>query len=68
MSIAPELELLKHSEAVGYVNRLIIDLKLQLAGIEPDEPVTLERLNRWSKHRRDLEKCKISLRPIRVST
>lgn len=47
----------KHSLAIGYVNQLIIDLKLQQTGQQPGEPITMERLNEWAEYRRDLENC-----------
>lgn len=47
----------KHSEAIRWLNSLIMDLKVQLGGGEPMEPITLERLAEFSKHREDLEGC-----------
>jgi hypothetical protein len=46
----------KHPEAISYINRLVIDLKLQLAGEEHD-PITPERLAEWARHRVELELC-----------
>jgi hypothetical protein len=47
---------MKHPEVISYVTRLVIDLKLQLAGEEHD-PITPERLAEWAKHRAELELC-----------
>ena len=47
----------KHAEAVRFFNRLIIDLKKKLAGIEHD-PITEERLNEASRHISDIQACK----------
>jgi hypothetical protein len=58
-----ELMLCNHNEAVGFFNRLIIDLKLQNLGQEPTEPITAERLNEASKHIRDIQSCQ---RPARI--
>jgi len=57
-----------HSEAIGWVNRLIIDLKLQLMGHEPRAPITCERLNEWDKLRQDVERCRRPLEIYRHST
>ncbi len=57
-----QLEAPSQSDAISYLNCLIIDLKLQLLGQEPSEPITIERLNEWSAtHRGDLERCKVDL-------
>ena len=45
-----------HSEAVGYFNLLLIDLKLQNLG-EEYEPITMERLEEGTRHIRDIAEC-----------
>lgn len=47
----------KHSDAFLWVNDLIIDLKLQLAGMEPTAPITTERLEKWREHGRQIQEC-----------
>lgn len=58
-SIAPENNRIpKHLEEARWVTDLIIDLKLQLVGEPPFQPITMERLNQWSDHVRDgLDNC-----------
>jgi hypothetical protein len=51
-----------HSDAILWVTDLVIDLKLQLLGKPPSEPITLERLNQWHKLCDDLMKCKTGQR------
>lgn len=47
----------RHSDAFLWVNDLIIDLKLMLAGAEPTAPITTERLEAWRKHGREIQEC-----------
>lgn len=47
----------KHSEAILWLNELIMDLKLQLAGRHPITDITPERLAEFSEHRKSLEQC-----------
>lgn len=51
-----------HEDAVQWVNRLVLDLKLQALGQPPNAPIDMTRLNEWLKHRNDLERCKERLR------
>lgn len=46
----------RHENVVHWVNQLVIDLKLQLAGEQLHEPITAERLAEWSELRRQLER------------
>ena len=50
-----------HADALAWVDRLVLDMKLSLIG-EPDlqsAPITIERLSEWhGKQRRDVERCK----------
>jgi hypothetical protein len=46
----------KHENVISWVNQLVIDLKLQLLGEPPNEPITPERLAEWSELRRQLER------------
>lgn len=48
-----------HPEELTFLNFLIIDLKLQLTGREPAEPITMERLEEATKHLVKLEKCRV---------
>lgn len=48
----------KHSLTIMYIDKLVMDLKLQLAGHKPGEPITWERLNEWAEYRRDLDSCR----------
>jgi hypothetical protein len=41
-----------------WMNSLVINLKQQLLGKKPTEPITMERLEEWHKHYRDLEQCR----------
>jgi hypothetical protein len=47
-----------HDETMHWVNALVLDLKLQLLGQPPNKPIDMTRLDQWSKHRNDLERCK----------
>jgi hypothetical protein len=47
-----------HEQAMSWVNQLIIDLKKQLLGVPPAEPITMDRLNEWQAHHRQLEQCR----------
>jgi hypothetical protein len=40
-----------------WVTNLVIDLKLQLAGHKPQEPITMERLNIWTQLYNELARC-----------
>jgi len=60
--IADDLGHLKHSEAIGYFNNLIIDLKLQTLGKEPREPFTMERLDEATRHVQKLMECREKVR------
>jgi hypothetical protein len=51
-----------HDETAHWVNQLILDLKLQLLGQQPNRPIDMTRLDEWLKHRNDLEQCKERLR------
>jgi len=48
--------MMNHFEAVGFFNRLIIDLKLRELG-EEHEPIIMERLEEASAHMRDISDC-----------
>ena len=57
-NIMAEPKMSKHAEAILYINRLVIDLKLQLGGVHEEErAITVERLEEWAKNRRELEQC-----------
>lgn len=45
----------KHQNIIHWVNQLVIDLKLQAAGL-PHDPITPERLSQWSALRAQLER------------
>ena len=45
-----------HDEAVRYFNRLVIDLMLELDGLD-HEPITKERLREATRHIRDIQEC-----------
>lgn len=47
-----------HFEFIGWMNNLLIDLKLQLTGIEPSSPITMERLQEFTAHYTDLMACR----------
>jgi len=47
----------QHALAIAFIGDLMIDLRLMLAGKEPFEPITPERLDKWSEYRRELERC-----------
>ena len=50
-------QLMKHRDAMEYVDKLVLDLKKQLLGYEM-EPLTMDRLDEWTKtYRHDLERC-----------
>ena len=46
-----------HVESVEFFNQLLLDLKKQLLGVKPHEPITMDRLNEGSAHINDLMKC-----------
>jgi hypothetical protein len=46
-----------HARAMVWVTNLVIDLKLQLAGHKPQEPITMERLNIWTQLYNELARC-----------
>lgn len=52
-----------HREAMDWMNRLVIDLKKQLLGYPVSEPITMERLQEWSRLYNDLDQCR---QPARV--
>lgn len=53
----------RHQDATRYVDDLILDLKLQMLGYKPRNPITMERLHEWhQKHARDLDECKTRIR------
>jgi hypothetical protein len=54
--IAGEPTIQNHGEAAGYFNRLLIDLKKRVMGLE-HEPITMERLEEGTKHVRDIAEC-----------
>lgn len=57
--IRPPIEdLPKHQAAMSWMNEIIMDLKLQLAGIEPINPITAERLQEGEKLHDELGKCR----------
>jgi hypothetical protein len=58
MPRAPINDIAKHSEAIMWINNLMIDLQLQAAGMEPSEPITAERLSEWDEHERELMECR----------
>ena len=47
-----------HAEAMTWVNQLIIDPKHQMLGELPWQRITMERLNEWHRHYRDLDQCR----------
>ena len=51
-----------HSEAMMWVDAIVIDLKAQLLGYPSSELVTMDRLNEWHKHRRSLEQCREAMK------
>lgn len=51
-----------HTEVIIWVNMLIIDLKLQALGQQPNAPIDMTRLNQWAAYRMDLEACKQRLK------
>lgn len=54
--IAGPLKLHTHTNEIHYINQLMINLKLWLAGLEP-LTITLEYLGEWQKHRASLLAC-----------
>lgn len=49
-----------HEAAQRWVRDLVFDLKLQMLGEQPRQPITIERLDEWDKLRdldQDLDKC-----------
>lgn len=49
----------KHAEETEWMNELIIDLKLQLLGEAPRQPITMERLDEWNEVvARKLSRCR----------
>ena len=57
MDNEPLIKLEVQSDAFLWVNDLIIDLKLHLAGTEPTVPITSERLEAWREHGRAIRQC-----------
>lgn len=55
-AICDDPGIMNHFGAVGFFNRLIIDLKLRELGEEHD-PITMERLEEASAHVRDIAAC-----------
>lgn len=55
--IKPDHTAPEHEEAIRWVDDLTLRMKLQLLG-EEHEPITMEQLNEWFKHRRELERCR----------
>lgn len=47
-----------HNEAIGWINSLMIDLKLRIGGQEPYAPMTMERLDAFGAHYNDLMRCR----------
>jgi len=47
----------RHLAAMQWMNALVLDLKKQLLEHE-HEPITIERLNQFDQHYRDLEQCR----------
>jgi len=41
----------------AWVGALVLDLKLQLLGETPHNPITLERLEEWSVISHELDRC-----------
>lgn len=60
-SLVEEPTIPQHAEALAWIDRLVLDMKLSLIG-EPNlqsAPITIERLSEWHKKvRRDVERCK----------
>lgn len=54
---AHETRMPKHMDLELWVNNLVMDLKLQLIGEQPVQPVTLERLQEWARLRDELARC-----------
>lgn len=50
-----------HHEEYMFFSKLLIDLKVQLAGAEPIEPITLERLQQGSEFACRLLACKTEI-------
>lgn len=49
----------RHDKAVQFVNELVLDLKLQLLGRRPHDPITFDRLDEWHKvHAHQLLSCR----------
>ncbi len=64
--IGPDFQVRKHGEALIWLNDLLTDLKLVLAGMEPTLPITFDRLQEWpDKYYRELANCKESYRILR---
>lgn len=47
-----------HFEAIGWINALMIDLKLRISGQEPTAPMTMERLDAFGAHYENLMCCR----------
>lgn len=61
--IAEDLGEKMHAKAILWVLDLIIDLKEQLSGFPVTREITLERLDEFAAHYRDLSQCRRSPRP-----
>ena len=61
--IAEPEGLCEHFEAMMWMNALIINLKQKLLNFDQSEAITMERLDEWDKHYKDLERCR---RPWKV--
>jgi hypothetical protein len=57
MNIAEPTGIMCHFEALGWINSLMIDLKLTLGGLEPQRPIDLPRLGEFEAVLKDLLTC-----------
>lgn len=65
LRISADRGLPKHGKEIGFLNDLIIDLKLQAIGRQVREPVTMERLEEATKHIGALMQCREQTRMCR---
>ncbi len=56
--VAREHGITKHTKEILFFNDLVIDLKLQLAGRTPREPISDERMAQADVHLAQLSLCK----------
>lgn len=58
--IAEPEGLCEHVDAMNWMNTLVINLKQQLLGFKLTGTISMQRLDEWDKHYKDLEKCRRS--------